>query len=44
MNANRRILLYGNSVIPESIGASLQRFSDSELTTLTDRLEKAKIL
>ena len=34
MKASKRILLYGNSVILGTIGASLSRFSNYELVTL----------
>lgn len=34
MKASKRILLYGNSVILGSIGASLSRFSEYEVVTL----------
>ena len=39
MKSNRRILLYGKSVILGSIEASLQRYSHFEVTTLTDPLQ-----
>lgn len=42
MNANRRILLYGNSVILGSIGAGLRRCSQLEVTTLATPLNEAQ--
>ena len=39
MNANRRILLYGNSVILGSIGAGLRRSSGFEVATIAAPLE-----
>ena len=44
MKANRRILLYGNSVILGTIGASLRRCSQFEVTTLTTPLQEAQEL
>ena len=39
MKTNRRILLYGNSVILESIGASLQRSAEFNVKTITTPTE-----
>lgn len=39
MKANRRILLYGNSVILGSIGAGLRRCREFEVTTVTTPLQ-----
>lgn len=39
MNANRRILLYGNSVILGSIGAGLRRCPEFEVETINTPLE-----
>lgn len=44
MKARRRILLYGNSVIIGSIRASLQRFSQLEVTTITPPLQEVQDL
>lgn len=41
MDLSRRILLYGNSVILGTLGASLGRFPQFEVTTLTPPLPKA---
>jgi hypothetical protein len=41
MKANRRIFLYGNSVIIGSIGANLRRCSDFEVITLSALLEES---
>jgi hypothetical protein len=41
---NRRILIYGNSVILGSIGASLRRCSRFDVTTLATSLPDAKAL
>jgi hypothetical protein len=42
MKANRRIFLYGNSVILGSIGSSLQRCSQFEVTTLPTPLQETQ--
>lgn len=44
IHVNRRILLYGNSVILGSIGATLQRSSRYDVTTLTTPLPDRKAL
>lgn len=41
MKAKRRILLYGNSVILGSIGASLQRSAQFEVTRLAPPLDES---
>ena len=43
MKLRRRILLYGNSVILGSIGASLQRSAQFEVTKLAPPLDKALV-
>ena len=44
MKANRRILLYGNSVILGSIAASLRSYSEFDVTTLSALLSDAQML
>lgn len=44
MKESRRILLYGNSVILGTIGASLRRLSRFEVTTLVPPLPKVREL
>jgi len=44
VKVNRRILLYGNSVILGAIGASLRRCSQFEVTTLASPLQKMQKL
>lgn len=44
MKASKRILLYGNSVILGSIGASLSRFSEYEVVKLQLPQEKSQLL
>ena len=41
MKATKRIILYGNSLILESIGASLRRLSQFEVKTLNSPLPEA---
>jgi hypothetical protein len=44
METNKRILLYGNSLILESIGASLRRLSQFEVKTLNPPLQQREKL
>ena len=44
METNRQILIYGNSVILGSIGASLRRCPGFEVTTLTAPLPDTQLL
>ena len=44
MKTTRRILLYGDSVILGTIGASLRGFSGFEVTTLKTSLADAQVL
>ena len=44
METNKRILLYGNSLILGSIGASLQRFSQFKVTKLVPSVQDSQKL
>ena len=44
MKAKRRILIFGNSVILGTLEASLQRFSEFEVTTLKTPLQDGQVL